>query len=175
MYHNLLIHEDYDMGMDVMGSNATSEAGEYFRASVWGWRPLASLCLNMAPEIWQRIQYPNTNDGDGLNAKWSKRLAEVLSRKVMTGEVQKYIDQYQAALDALPDETCTTCGGSGERNYADPHLDPAIVKGRTGTFPCNGCGGTGHRRPSDTFYTIDLEVVQRWILFLRDCGGFAIY
>lgn len=31
------------MGMDVSGINPTTEAGKYFRANVWSWRPLASL------------------------------------------------------------------------------------------------------------------------------------
>jgi hypothetical protein len=31
------------MGMDVYGRNPTSEAGKYFRANVWSWRPIHAL------------------------------------------------------------------------------------------------------------------------------------
>jgi hypothetical protein len=31
------------MGMDIYGRHLTSEAGKYFRANVWSWRPIHAL------------------------------------------------------------------------------------------------------------------------------------
>ena len=37
------------MGMDVYGKNPTAPEGNYFRNSVWCWRPLAVYILQAAP------------------------------------------------------------------------------------------------------------------------------
>jgi len=55
------------MGMDVMGMNATSEKGEYFRNNVWWWRPLWDYCLNEHGDIAGQVEHGHSNDGDGLD------------------------------------------------------------------------------------------------------------
>ena len=39
------------MGMDVHGKNPTTEAGKYFHANVWHWRPLWDYCHLVAKDI----------------------------------------------------------------------------------------------------------------------------
>ena len=45
------------MTMDVMGKHPTTEAGEYFRRSVWCWHPLAEFCCSDVSshhgELWE--------------------------------------------------------------------------------------------------------------------------
>jgi hypothetical protein len=37
------------MGMDVVGRNPRTEAGEYFRANVWSWGPIHNLIRRRIP------------------------------------------------------------------------------------------------------------------------------
>src|SRR5947209_5860046 len=39
------------MGMDVFGRKPTSEAGEYFRANVWGWGPIHALMVELCSDL----------------------------------------------------------------------------------------------------------------------------
>ena len=52
------------MGMDVYGKAPTAEVGEYFRRNVWGWRPLWDMCLDLFPELTEKVEYGHSNDGD---------------------------------------------------------------------------------------------------------------
>ena len=51
------------MGMDVYGYNGDA----YFRRSVWGWHPLATLITDLEPDIASDCRRWHTNDGDGLH------------------------------------------------------------------------------------------------------------
>ena len=39
------------MGMDVVGRNPSAEAGEYFRANVWSWRPIHDLIVQLCSDL----------------------------------------------------------------------------------------------------------------------------
>lgn len=154
------------MGMDVNGKAATSETGEYFRNNAWWWRPLARYCCAVAPEIAAKCQYWQSNDGDGLSAADSIALAAALQTEIDAGRTATTEKEYTAGLEAMPDENCKICGGTGKR--AEP---PACGPG---TLPCNGCDHTGKVRPSQCNYPFSAENVQEFVNFLRDCGGFEI-
>lgn len=54
------------MGMDIFGRKPRTEAGKYFRANVWSWRPIHQLCedaLNKKLPSW------GYNDGAGLETQ----------------------------------------------------------------------------------------------------------
>ena len=71
------------MGMDVYGKNPTNEAGKYFRNNVWWWRPLATYILETAPQsITSQCEHWGTNDGDGLDAERSSKLADFLRSQI---------------------------------------------------------------------------------------------
>jgi len=55
------------MGMDVYGRNPTSDAGKYFRANIWSWRPIHQLC-----EIVLKRELPGWafNDGEGFETQY---------------------------------------------------------------------------------------------------------
>jgi hypothetical protein len=180
------------MGMDVYGTHPTSETGEYFRANVWWWRPIAEISRAFAPEICQACQYWHTNDGDGLDARAARELADRLQGAIDDGRMREYLDTREAVLAKLPDERCAICEGTGvrrdeigvqqgwpttvitaenvgERFANNPAAHPRF--GRTGS--CNGCDGVGSTEHWDRSYSADLETTQEWIAFLRDCGGFV--
>lgn len=152
------------MGMDVYGKAPTNEAGKYFRNNCWWWRPLWRYCCELAPgiisdELEKSGQY---NDGAGLDAEGSKRLAGVLRDEVSAGRTKRYADRHKAEQDALPDEICDLCGGTGTRT------DMKVENG------CNKCLGKGKVRPYDTWYPFSVENVEEFATFLEGCGGFEI-
>ncbi len=78
------------MGMDIFGSNPTSEEGRYFRRNVWTWRPLAELVTELCPEETAACEFWQSNDGDGLDDAESKKLAERLCALLASGAVKTY-------------------------------------------------------------------------------------
>ena len=179
------------MGMDVYGKEPRSLAGEYVRYSVWGWKPIVDISFHFASDVMDRITYPHTNDGDGLNGEGSVELADILQANIDNGAVAQWILDLEFRLASLPNETCRLCDGSGVRDDAtgitngqvsrvissdalscDEH-SPHPRRGETGW--CNGCDGRGFNRPIDTYYTIELDDVACWTAFLRDCRGFEIW
>lgn len=170
------------MGMDVIGLRPTSKVGAYFRRNNWGWRPLAELVCKLAPAITRKCTYWQSNDGDGLDAARSKKLAQVLRKSLKNGTVAEAIAKRSAKLKALPDETCDWCHGSGVRrdNVGQEQGQTTRLieesghprQGQRGW--CNGCDGRGSVRPSATWYDLSLESVREFADFLDACGGFEI-
>ena len=176
------------MGMDVYGKNPTNETGEYLRHSVWSWRPLAELVTTLCPKETAACQYWQTNDGDGLDAKGSLALADALADKIATRQVAAYVAIRNAEIEAMPDEPCSICNGTGVRTdrvgqEMGQHAKaiPLKDKWRGGKHPragqigwCNGCDGRGVNRPWEASYTVTEEDVTEFVAFLRGCGGFEI-
>lgn len=155
------------MGMDVFGKDATSEVGSYFRRNVWGWRPLWQYVEDTHPDLARLVEYPQTNDGDGLDADGSAELARRLRDDLLDGTVEEYVTARNLLLEAMPDTPCDVCEGTGQR--------PDGLYGLEWKKPgCNGCDGKGTVRPWDTWYSLDVEDVREFADFLADCGGFAI-
>ena len=93
------------MGMDVIGKNPVSEAGEYFRNNVWWWKPLWSYCGVVAPELCDGIE-GNFNVGDGLDEEGAIALAEALQSEIDSGhtlliqvEIQKEDLEYYFSVE----------------------------------------------------------------------------
>lgn len=159
------------MGMDVYGKAATTKDGEYFRNNVWWWRPLADYCLSVAPETTKPCHHWHSNDGDGLNAAHSEALAQVLQAEIDSGRCASYAAIREAELNAMQNETCHLCEGTGTRKAA-----PEVGAGdpKDGGISCNGCEASGSVRPYETMYGFSVENVQKFVVFLRACGGFSI-
>jgi hypothetical protein len=162
------------MGMDVYGNLPRNKTGEYLRHSVWSWHPLADLVLDLEPEIAACCQYWHSNDGDGLQATEAELLAARLRARIANGEIAQYVTERQAYLDALPDEVCEGCQGTGTRTKPVPG-DPTW-KPTPGV--CNYCSNEprkGYRRPFATHYSTSVADVEELCAFLESCGGFKIH
>jgi hypothetical protein len=157
------------MGMDVFGRNPTTKEGEYFHNTVWWWRPLADYVCRIAPEITSACRYWQSKDGDGLVAQASIALANKLQGEIDSGGVLAYEMRRNSRLELMPNEPCDFCEGTGRRKPA-----PQCGAGDVRTGICNKCDGEGHVRPAITEYPFSVENVQRFIVFLRGCGGFCI-
>ena len=167
------------MGMDVFGNS-----GNYFRNSVWSWRPLADYVQFVAPEVAVRCEHWQSNDGDGLNAESALELAEILEREIATGKTDLYAYNHRVTLESLPDHDCDLCAGTGVRTdrvgqemgmpkRPIPTNDPAHP--RAGAIGwCNGCNGAGRVKDFETHYHFDVENVREFAAFLRHSNGFRI-
>jgi hypothetical protein len=153
------------MGMDVIGNS-----GNYFPATVWTWRPLWKLCAAIAPELAAKVTYAQSNDGDGLDAPDAHALATTLTEALDSGVVAKLIADERARLDAMADEECRWCAGTGIRSD-----DVGVQHGMDKRRWCNGCDGKGRRRPVDTRYAVDEQTVKDFRDFLAASDGFEIW
>jgi DnaJ-class molecular chaperone len=82
-----------------------------------------------------------------------------------SGKTEQYIQARHRLIEALPDEVCGYCDGSGVRG--PDH--------RLGEGPCLSCEGTGKVRPWITNYPMDIENMKRFAEFCRYSGGFEIW
>lgn len=170
------------MGMDVMGRDATTEEGAYFRNNVWWWHPLWSYCEHVAPSIAGKVKHGHSNDGDGLGKTDSLRLAEVLEAELASGRTKAYETAHMARLAALPRTTCPHCAGTGVRSDAiavqmgQPERvidEPGHPRhGQKGW--CNACDGFGTQEAFEARYPFSEENVTEFVAFLQGCGGFRI-
>lgn len=161
------------MGMDVYGKNPKSKTGEYFRNNVWWWRRLWDYCCEIGNGIINDDlkSMGHFNDGAGLDEAGSLELAKRLQEKIDNGETKKTENEYNAFIEALPDEKCTFCNGTGKRRDKVGAADIAWQEKCGG---CNACGGKGTVRPNVAVYPFAVENVQEFADFLKDCGGFEI-
>jgi hypothetical protein len=153
------------MGMDVCGITPRSEVGQYFRANVWWWRPLAQYVEDMHPEFYKKNEYWHLNDGGGLDAADSRALGEAIQKEIDDGRALVWVSQRDTELSELPSEECDLCHGTGHRT--DGVIPP--------DQPCNKCEGRGTVRPWATHYHCDIESLQGFANFLKECGGFEIW
>ena len=172
------------MGMDVSGKKPTTEAGSYFRNNVWWWRPLAQYLTSQAPrQIVGKCRYWQSNDGDGLNAKDSKKLAAWLREEIASGRTATYAMDYQAELDAVPPHDCQYCNGTGTRTDSVGRENGMVEKvidepahprqGQKGW--CNGCNGIGKVEDIANNDPFTVENCAEFAAFLEGCGGFEIW
>ena len=150
------------MGMDVYGIEPYTEAGEYFRANVWMWRPLWNYVCDVCSIDDETRKRGHYNDGHVIDEDAATSIGMMLRSLLKSGVVQKYADHREKRLAALPDEQCKYCEGTGQRN-------DEFVQGT-----CNECGGKGTVRPFETRYPFDIKWIEEFAEFSRQSGGFEI-
>ena len=150
------------MGMDVYGVAPTNEVGEYFRNNVWSWRPLWDFVSESCDLTLEMKRSGHFNDGLQIDELTARRIAKTLFSLLQDGTVANYQRKRDVLLEALPDEECKHCNGTGFR-------DDEYVQGT-----CNGCNGTGKVRPFETHYPFSAENVADFARFCYMSGGFEI-
>lgn len=154
------------MGMDVYGINPQTEEGKYFRASVWSWRPLWDYCCEVGKIAPNKARACHFNDGGGLNGAEAEALAVALEEEIVSGRAKRAVEQFKSEQESTPLEPCDICEATGHRAMP-PDVGPGNLK-------CNGCAGNGRRKPLSTWYTLDLDCIEDFAVFLRECGGFEV-
>ena len=150
------------MGMDVYGIEPYTEAGQYFRANVWSWRPLWTYVCDVCSIDDETRERGHYNDGHVIDEDAAISIGMVLRSLLKSGVVHTYAERREKRLAALPDEQCKYCEGTGQR-------DDKFVQGT-----CNGCGGKGTSRPSETLYSFNVEWIEEFAEFAKQSGGFEI-
>src|SRR5439155_9658950 len=120
------------MGMDVYGRRPRSAAGSYFRNSIPWFVPLWDYCTVVAPEITAK----EDREG-GLDARDSKRLANLLREEMQSGHTEAYAKRWQEMLAA---GRCSYCRGTGCENDA---VGKPLVNKAGQTERCSLCNGPG--------------------------------
>jgi hypothetical protein len=175
--------KEKEMGMDVFGVNPKNEKGEYFRNNVWWWRPLAEFVCEKYPDIAEKCEYWQSNDGDGLDDSDATALAQRIRVDIALGVVKEYETQINEWRASLPREACKHCDATGiradkvgkEMGMPEKELsaEVAILTGRTHGW-CNGCDGVGTTESWMAGYPFSEENVIEFAEFLENCGGFQI-
>ena len=152
------------MGFDIYGEQPTEEIGEYFRNSVWWWKPLwqyiCQIAANVLTEKDKEMGW--FNDGHLIDKQKAEQIAALLHEEIKSDRAEMYVVKYMDTLKALPKETCDICKGTGTRN--DQYVQ--------GT--CNACHGEGKRTAWASHYPINLENIADFAEFCAASGGFTI-
>ena len=157
------------MGMDVYGLSPKGgddqSPGRYFRANVWGWRPIHILIniINDKENLGIDTSRFGYNEGDGIKDQATcDILADHLEKLIFFHPYLKDDDdRMYIALDSWMDE-------SGELIDADELQNPP----ERGTIMFTGIVSGGRLiYPS---YSVSKRLIVNFIEFLRNCGGFEI-
>jgi hypothetical protein len=141
------------MGFNVYGKAPRSEAGRYFGQQWDGWHRLARLCLRVAPDICSQFdtEYWFSNAGYGLDDAGAVALADALEKQI-DSDALKYEDALSGQESAADREVFHRLKLTDGRLLA--FLMPEIL-------------------PDGKPWLIGR--VRKFIVFLRDCGGFEIW
>tara|TARA_R100000808_G_C2150165_1_gene158805 strand:+ start:3054 stop:3680 length:627 start_codon:yes stop_codon:yes gene_type:complete len=161
--------------------------GVYFRNNVWYWRPLWNYVCSVCHEVMtqKQMEHGCSNSGGKINMETSRKMYRILETLLDAGEVDKAEKEYNENLKNLPNEECTTCGGTGEKKNNSTGLhhitgdesDRLVdnTKEADEMVECWTCNGHGERENWQNNYPFDKDNVRDFCLFLRDCGGFQIF
>ena len=151
-----LSDEAKDKYFDALNTWYDVNPGDYFRANVWGWRPLCEImwesgaCYEMPTKEWDGMAY---NDGHGAeNQEQCNRMVAKLKSWMME---KIWDDDGTYTPEAFKKEDMLVCA-------------------ETGTFVRKAeaeLKGIDTRSP----YRVSKERVEDWIAFLSECGGFKVW
>ena len=152
-------------GFHIFGIAPAKERGKYFRNNVWYLRPLWEFIGDTCSDILTQdeLRAGQFNDGTAYSREKAERIAKRLKELLDSGFVADYEPEYRKTQEALPDEPCIICHGTGTRN-------DEVVKGT-----CNSCHGSGTMRPWSTSYPFATEHVEEFVSFLLASNGFEIW
>ena len=172
------------MGMDLFGINPKSETGQYFRNSVWWWRPLWAYVCSRVDMDEHRVDAGHLNDGTEFSEEMATVIAQHLFDDLESGAVDHYQEMFDRHKASYPMDNCEFCNATGIRcdgigdasNMFERELDPTVasVVGRTHGW-CNACNGYGKQEPVQMWYHFDTENVKEFAEFCAESGGFAIW
>jgi len=136
--------------------------GDYFRNNVWWWRPLWTYCERVCGDLLtqEEWEHGSWNDGHEYDADICKEMARLLQETIDNGECKKYQDDYKEWQNSLEPEICARCNGNN--------------RGHNKKKECNVCDNTGVKENWNASYPFDVENVQNFVNFLRECGGMSI-
>jgi hypothetical protein len=157
------------MGVDISGINSKSEDGDYFGSNWWAWRPIHILCehanehyeLNLFMGDW------GSNDGGGLPTQEEcDKLAAALKDIISSELLKEDDDRLYLCLGSWVDSDNHFLSEDETKSLNEQYFIGELLYGGVITddgnivHPSHSCS-KGH--------------VDRFISFLRECGGFEIW
>jgi hypothetical protein len=156
------------MGMDVYGRKPKNGDGEYFRANVWGWRPIHALCVHAIDkfQLGFNTDYLGSNDGRGLRSQ---------------GQCDKLADALDKIVSDLENNLMDTEMSQYFKIFDHPQYGKGIEMSAPGGMMCDDQGrfispdeAKKNNIKTHSPYSIEISYLREWIKFLRNCGGFEI-
>jgi hypothetical protein len=137
------------MGMDVFGKKPTSEKGEYFRASVWEWRPIHELICELCSDLVDEatLSAMQWNGGAGPSAP-DTCIA-------MAKRFEPWLARFQGETYVLRKQIVENTPESMAMGLLTQIPDVKIV--------------------SPSYYSVERETLVEWMDFLTCCGGFEVH
>tara|TARA_R100000458_G_C8236657_1_gene216818 strand:- start:520 stop:1077 length:558 start_codon:yes stop_codon:yes gene_type:complete len=148
----------------------TNTPGAYFRANVWGWRPIWEAVFVLCNDILTPEDYNSGGMNDGYVIDEDK--ASKIAKKLKYLNISKMCEEREKYLNSLPLEECEICKGTGHRN-------DEIVQGK-----CNACNTpfqkekgipVGKQKNWECNYPLHKELFEEFIKFCEKSGGFEIW
>lgn len=135
------------MAMDIQGRNPSSPVGAQFRPEFWAWRPIHALIGELCPDLFDQKTLKGMTFGDGSGAVDQAICAEMATRFMQW--MAKHPDGLvlEAGIRMTPDGRFVT-----EQELADDASLETVSP-----------------------YEASLEQLNKWIEFLRHCGGFEVW
>ena len=135
------------MGMDVIGRNPDSPRGEYFRATIWSWRPIHGLIIELCWDLLDEdtMQGIAFNDGAGPE--------DARTCMLMADRFDQWLSRH----------------GSGHSVYVER-------EGSFESVVVAALEQAGWKMAEDfeSNFTVSREQLETWVDFLRHCGGFQV-
>lgn len=180
------------MGITLMGLRPSNDKGEELSFGWGSWVSMIRYCERVAPHTMGHCTHWGTNDGDGLNVRHSRRLANLITMRIDNGTAKTYTKELRKILDGLESVECMFCEGTGTRTRPIPNRPNGLEWSHKKLCPtvdddgkphpragqpgwCNGCNGIGHHPDDRTYNWFDLEILTGFRDFLKNCGGFQIW
>ena len=134
--------------MDVFGRNPDSPAGEYFRASIWSWRPIHGLTIELCWDLLDEETMQGMAFNDGAGPDDGRVCVEMADR------FDRWLTKHR----------------DGHRVYVEREgsFEGAVVA----ALEQAGWEMAEHFESS---FTVSHEHLRAWVDFLRHCGGFQVW
>jgi hypothetical protein len=135
------------MGMDVYGRNPRSEAGEYFRATIWSWPPIHALIAELCSDLLDEKTLESLAYNDGAGPEDQETCTEMARRFEVWMEQHTEGHQLDLGFRVTREGRLVT-----EHELAEnPDLE------------------------AESPHAVCDDHLKAWIEFLRDCGGFEVW
>jgi hypothetical protein len=167
---NDIDEEEKDMFFKHLDKWESENPGDYFRSNWWGWRPIVMLVdfANDDYELGIDMDDWGSNDGAGLdNQEDCNRLADVLEEMIKTEtELEDDVDTLYLNLGSWANMSGRFVDGEIEEKLNEEYpignvlYQSVVMEDGTIVHPA-------HSAP--------LRHINKFISFLRECGGFEIW
>jgi hypothetical protein len=160
--------------------------GIYFRTDEFCWIPIWYTIVKFChPAIINDLDADRgySDKGHTINEEKSLGIAEVMERKIISGEVAKHFKESKNKIARLPRTFCSSCDGIGVQEYKlyDGHRrvkDPYLLDTKNSDryyVKCHVCDGSGHfLNDICTHFVYDMSMLLEFLIFCQYSGGFSI-